>query len=141
MGDQRDFKKFLEAREKAAQSYTTGHAEALVSLCTKESPATFYGPGGGAVVGAHEVSARYEKDAPAFKAGGETHFEVLQSAADDGVGFWTGFQHAKVRMGGNPELVTMKLRVTEVFRREASGWKLVHRHADPMGDAQSPPKK
>ena len=136
MSHQQDFEKFLETREKAAQSYTTGHPEGVVSLATKESPATFYGPGGGAVVGAHEVAARYEKDAHAFKPGGETHFEVLQSAAGDSLGFWAGFQHAKVRVGDNPDLITMKLRVTEVFRREPHGWKLVHRHADPMGDPQ-----
>ncbi len=92
---------------------------------------TFFHPRGPFVVGAAEVRARYDRDASSFEAGGTTRFEVLQSGASDDLAFWTGFQVAGVRMRGRDALVPMRLRVTEVFRHTESGWKLVHRHADP----------
>lgn len=49
-------------------------------------------------------------------------------AADGDLAFWTGIQRAKVEIGGR--LLTMDLRVTELFRREVGEWKLVHCHAD-----------
>ena len=38
-------------------------------------------------------------------------------------------QHAEV--GGLPDQ-DWSLRVTEIYRKEASVWQLVHRHADPL---------
>jgi ketosteroid isomerase-like protein len=69
-----------------------------------------------------------------FGQGGETELEVLQSASAGDVGFWTGFQSARVKVGDAPEPVTMKLRITELFRRMDGEWKMVHRHADPMAE-------
>jgi len=37
-------------------------------------------------------------------------------------------------MGTRGEPVSMKLRVTEAFRRVGGKWQLVHRHADPHAD-------
>ncbi|MES1245799.1 MAG: TIGR03067 domain-containing protein [Acidobacteriota bacterium] len=74
--------------------------------------------------------ATYTRDAGLFEPGSETHFEILHMAADGGVGYWVGFQHTSARLRGQAEPIPMKLRVTEVFRREAGEWKLVHRHAD-----------
>jgi ketosteroid isomerase-like protein len=40
-------------------------------------------------------------------------------------------QH-RVRLGGAREPASVSLRVTTIFRREEDGWKLLHRHADPI---------
>ena len=40
-------------------------------------------------------------------------------------------ERAHVAVGGLPAQ-DWSLRVTLVYRREASGWRLVHRHADPL---------
>lgn len=129
----KDFKRFMQQREAAARDYVCGDASALDAMATHEGDATFFGPKGGALHGARAVASRYVRDAAHFKPGSETHFEILQLGASAGLGYWIGFQHARVRFAGKAEPVPMTLRVSEVFRREGTSWKLVHRHADALG--------
>jgi ketosteroid isomerase-like protein len=135
-GDQQDFERFMQQRKAAAKAYVSGDAAPLAELSAKTSDATFFGPRGGHTHGAHEVSERYARDAKAFAAGSETDLEVLQMGASDGIGYWVGLQHAKARMQGQSEPIAMTLRITEIFRREADAWKLVHRHADMLATEQ-----
>ncbi|MEO7716183.1 MAG: nuclear transport factor 2 family protein [Capsulimonas sp.] len=135
----KDFEEFMKRRAKAANAYVNGDAKPLSGLTAQKSPATFFGPGGGFTQGAGDVQSRYEKDAKSFEPGGDSELEILQMGAGDGVGYWTGFQKATVRMPGKPDPIPMKLRITEVFRREEDEWKLVHRHADMLAEEQ--PKK
>ena len=136
MSKHQDFDTFMKARQHAASAYVSGNATPLARIVALDSPATFMCPGGGAVHGTQEVWDRYEHDAGAFEEGGVSEFEILEMAAGDTVGYWTGFQKAKVHMHGKPDAMPMKLRVTEVFRVEGDAWKLVHRHADMLAEEQ-----
>lgn len=42
----------------------------------------------------------------------------------------------RVKVGGATEPSEVALRVTTLFRREGDGWKIVHRHADPITTPQ-----
>lgn len=130
--DLHDFKQFMKQREEAASAYVRADAAPLGRIVTRTSPATFFGPQGDYREGAEEVSSTYEHDAKSFEPGGDSHFEILQMAASDGVAYWVGFQRATARMRGKAEAVPFNLRVTEVFRREDGEWKMVHRHADSL---------
>jgi ketosteroid isomerase-like protein len=44
----------------------------------------------------------------------------------------------EAKVGGADDARPIALRVTSVLRRETDGWKVVHRHADPIMTAQSP---
>lgn len=128
------FDSFMRKRTEAARAYVNGDAAPLDRIVAQSGPASFFPPNGGSERGAKEVSARYDRDARSFGKGGETQLEVLQSASAGDVGFWTGFQSAQVKMGNGSEPVTMKLRITELFRCIVGEWKMVHRHADPMAE-------
>jgi ketosteroid isomerase-like protein len=130
--DLHEFEQFMKQREEVARAYVRGDARPLGQIVTRHSPATFFGPQGGYRQGAETVSSTYEHDAAAFAPGGDSHFEILQMAASDGIAYWVGFQRATVHMQGRKEAIPMTLRVTEVFRREDGAWKMIHRHADTL---------
>ena len=123
-----DFEEFLRRRGDVAASYCNGNGAPLDAIVPRRGAASFLPPSGGHLSGAETVAARYRADAAAFAPGNETWLEVLQSGASDSLGFWTGYQHFNGRLGGKE--MTLKLRVTEVFRRDEDGWKMIHRHAD-----------
>ena len=126
----RSFKAFLERRATAAAAYVDGDAGPLGEIVTDRDPATFFSPGGDGVEGARAVAERYARDAGSFAPGGKNRLEILQSGASGDTAWWSGYQIAEARLRGKDAPVPMKLRVTEAFRLEADGWKLVHRHAN-----------
>ena len=132
-----DFDAFLAIRRQAAQAYVNGKAGPLDQMVATACPASFFPPRGGREEGAYRVADVYARDAGFFVEGGETTLEILHSDADGDLAYWTGLQHAKVRLVGHDEPVEMHLRITELFRHEDGAWKLIHRHADPLAEARA----
>src|SRR5262249_37416875 len=124
-----DFGTFMELREAAAKQYEAGDVEPLRRITTRHPPATLFGADGTTKLGADRVLEAYDK---AATSDGETHFEVLQSAASDGLAYWVGLQHSTVRVADSMKPRHIVFRVTELFRRERGEWKLIHRHADEL---------
>lgn len=128
------FADFMKEREAASNAYIQGDAKPLAAIATTEDPATFFPPSGARVVGAAPVRAAHEAGSRMFAPGSTGHFEVLASSASGDLAYWSGVQHADVRLKDKEEPTSMRLRTTEVFRHGGDGWKLVHRHADMIED-------
>jgi ketosteroid isomerase-like protein len=109
----------------------------LDQIVARSGAASFFPPNAGFERGAQAVASRYDKDVTAFRPGGESTLDVIQSAASGDLAFWVGFQTAKVRMQGREQPLSMKLRITELFRRVGGEWKMIHRHADPLAESSS----
>lgn len=124
------FSEFMKQRESAALAYCRGDAGPVEALTTTHQPASFFGPDGKAVRGARAVTENFDAGARQFGPGGESRLEIFEAAEGGDIAYWIGLQHAKVEMNGKS--VPMGLRITELFRREAGEWRLVHRHADPL---------
>jgi ketosteroid isomerase-like protein len=124
------FVEFMRDRERAVQAFVNGDYEPSRPLTTTADPATFFDPFGGVHTGAADVAAVYERNCGLF-AGGATTVETLQLEASETVGYWVYLQTGTSTLRGSPTPIALALRVTEVYRREDGGWKLVHRHADP----------
>jgi hypothetical protein len=96
-----DFDTFLEIRRQAAQAYVNGLAGPLDQLAATACPASFFPPRGGREEGAEWVANVYARDAGSFSEGGETTLEILHSDSAGDLGYWTGLQHATVRLTGH----------------------------------------
>jgi ketosteroid isomerase-like protein len=134
--DLEGFAEFLKRRDAAALAFVDGDAAPLNALVARDTPATFFEPSGACHQGSEEVTARYATNATRFQ-GGDYDLEILQMGASDDVAYVVGFQRSDVRLRGQAEPTRLDLRVTEIFRREAGEWKLVHRHTDRM-NSRSP---
>jgi ketosteroid isomerase-like protein len=66
-----------------------------------------------------------------FSGGGDGDFELEQQYASGDLAVLVGVERQHGRVGGLPDQ-DWSLRVTLVFRREDSVWRLVHRHADAL---------
>jgi ketosteroid isomerase-like protein len=124
------FEEFWMARQQAAEAFVRGDGGKLDALVPHEGSASFHSPRGDTVVGAQDVALRYSAEAKIFHSNGTTHLEAIQRAHAGDLGFWTGFQIARVQMEDAPQPVEMRIRVTELFRRIEGEWRLIHRHAD-----------
>ncbi|WP_119390855.1 DUF4440 domain-containing protein [Taklimakanibacter lacteus] len=125
-----DFDTFLARREEAAEAYVTGDGKPVDRIVPHEGEASFHAPTGDSVVGAAEVARRHAEDAKAFVPSGTSAFEVLQRASDEELAFWAGYQLAEAQIGDMPAPQSMRIRVTEIFRKINGDWKMIQRHAD-----------
>ena len=130
MARTQDFDDFMKQREAAAQAYVRGDPAPVVDLTVRKDPVSFFGPDGSKTEGVEAVLRDYRDGASRFGPDSACHFEVLHKQASDEEAFWTGFQVATIQMKRGGKKVPMKLRVTEVFRKEDGKWRLAHRHAD-----------
>ncbi|WP_299441317.1 nuclear transport factor 2 family protein [uncultured Phycicoccus sp.] len=56
-------------------------------------------------------------------------FELLDAEVRGDTAYTVGLEHTSVSVGGVPRAYT--LRVTQIYRREAGEWTVVHRHGSP----------
>lgn len=65
-------------------------------------------------------------------------FESISLHETPDLAYEVGIQRCRVKLGDADEMGPVDLRVTTIFRREDEGWKVVHRHADPITDERPP---
>lgn len=132
----------IEAFREALRLYVRGDGEPALSFFSTREDVTLANPLGPPLKGPAAVRTGAIEGAASFREGGPVQFaqvssrfeEVTRYAASD-LGYVVQVERHEGRLI-NGAATVIALRVTLIFRREQDGWRIVHRHADPVTTAR-----
>ncbi len=119
------------ARMDAAQvELQNGRPAAFKALWSHADDVTLSGGFGGTIEkGWEQISRRLDWVGTQFSAGSNTIERLVANEGGD-FAYVVQIEHIRFRVPGQAEESRRDYRVTMVFRREAEGWRIVHRQAD-----------
>ncbi|MEM9682676.1 MAG: nuclear transport factor 2 family protein [Pseudomonadota bacterium] len=104
-----------------------GDARSLGDIWSHSSTVTAMHPIGDWHVGWDDVKTTFDKVAKASTGGQVWITDQLIRIGGD-MAYEVGMEHAEFAIDGQP--LTVNSRVTNIYRREQGGWKIVHHHGD-----------
>jgi ketosteroid isomerase-like protein len=128
MGDA-DLDELVERVAEATSAFIAGDMRRYFDLVDHADDFTLMGPTGGDTVRGQDRSEETLAEMAAFFRRGEATLEVVETYASGDLAVLVVIERQHGEVGHLPPQ-DWSLRVTLVFRREGSRWRLVHRHAD-----------
>ena len=122
----------IEASHRALQAIIRGDVEPFMALYSDTDDVTIGNPFGPFAHGRSATRAAGARAAENYTDGAIIAFERIATHATDTLACVVEVEQFSVRLAMAAELASVALRVTSLFRREPGGWRLVHRHADPI---------
>jgi ketosteroid isomerase-like protein len=126
-----DLDELVELMGVAASAYIGGEMRRHFDLMKHADDFTLMSPFGGETSRETIASEQRIAELEDLFKGGEATLEVIETYASGNVAVLVVVERQHGLVGPFPPQ-DWSLRVTLVFRREASVWRLVHRHADPL---------
>jgi ketosteroid isomerase-like protein len=123
----------LDDQIEAEVAIHQGDVTPRLSTWSHGDPVTVFGAGVPYRSGWDEVRATFDWVASRFVACEDYDFELLAGDAHGDLAYTIGIERYRATTAEGTS-VHNTLRVTHVYRREADGWKIVHRHGDHMPD-------
>ena len=127
-----DFDQVIAQSRAALDTIAKGSTEGFKALYSRREDITLGNPFGGFARGWEQVVAMMERAASHYREGETTGFETITQLVTSEFAYTVEIEHFRAKVGGRPEMSDLALRVTCIYRPEDGGWKLVHRHADPL---------
>jgi ketosteroid isomerase-like protein len=122
----------IEASHEALAAIIRGDVEPFLALYSDADDITIGNPFGPFARGRAGTRAAGSRAASNYRDGEIVGFDPVATHATDELACVVEVERFSVRLGDAPELASVALRVTSVYHHEADGWRLVHRHADPI---------
>ena len=118
----------------ANKALVRGDIDGYLALIEHSKDYTLMNPFGGTPTHGFVDSPERRAAMAKFFEDGTLDLEVVATHASGDLVVLVAVERVRAEVGGLPEQ-DWSLRVTQVFRRDRSGWQLVHRHADPLAKA------
>jgi ketosteroid isomerase-like protein len=128
---------FMAKLEAAEHEFAQGSPAAFKALWAHSDDVSICGAFGGVESGWNNVASRLDWASSQFSDGTRSR-EEIRSAVGVDFAYIVQTEQIRFRVPGRTEESTLDLRVTMVFRREADGWRIVHRQADSQRSTQLP---
>jgi len=132
-----DFEDLVTQARDALDQIAKGNPDGYKELYARDEDVTLGNPFGGFGRGTEAVYEQLERAASHYRDGETVAFETVSQSVGTDVAYTVEIERFRARVGDQPEISDLALRVTCVYRRQANGWKLVHRHADPRVERQT----
>jgi ketosteroid isomerase-like protein len=122
----------LPKQRAAEKALHDGDVEPRLALWTRGTPVTLLGAKLSAT-GWEQIEPSFREVASWFGGSESYEFDVAAAGASADLAYTVGYERNVVIANG--ERREYVLRATHVYRREDGQWRIVHRHADPVPDA------
>ena len=127
-----DLDRFVRDYHEALDEFFRGNPEPAKALYSHREDSSLANPFGPVAIGWEKVEETMERAASNYRDGRATSFESLSAYVTDDLAYLVEVEHFEAKLGTQEEKASGALRVTSVLRPEGGGWKVVHRHADPI---------
>ena len=126
----------IEQYHRAVDAFVRGDPEPQKRLWSRRDDATLANPMGPPARGWDQVEQAAERAASQIREGEPCTYERISEVETAELAYLVEIQRTRAKFGGAAELAPVALRVTTIFRWEDGGWRVVHRHADPITAAR-----
>ena len=133
-----DLEQVIEESHRAWDVFMRGDAGPALQLFSHGEDVSLANPFGATVRGWDKVSEGVTVAATHYRDGTATDFERIAEYATPDLAYIVEIERFRSKIGGADEITPFSLRVTTVLRREADGWRMLHRHADPITSPRAP---
>ena len=127
-----DLNKLRDQYHQSVAAFIQGDPDVQKQLWSRRDDVTLANPLGPPAKGFDAVCQAADSAALQVSEGEGYTFDTITWVETADLAYEVGIEHSRAKLGGAAEKVPISLRVTTVFRREDDGWKIVHRHADPI---------
>lgn len=127
-----DLAEVIERSHQALDAFQKGDPSPALQLFSHRDDVTLTNPFGPPACGWEAVAETAERAASNYREGEAVGFERVSGYETPDLAYIVEVERYRSKVGGAEDITPLALRVTTVFRREEEGWRIVHRHADPI---------